>query len=547
MPQLVGNWAHPGARLVGGGSNSGWGPSRPLLFSNSARRGSAVERTLSSCSDRHGTPTREDGGEDPRPLQSLIKTTLLAATVLAANPALPSGAAEFRRHHRRLQMESSMDMQLMKDDRRKKRRREAERAKKARAEKEEMGRALREAKLKDDILLQSVESIKQALNANGDSKAAAKISISTRARPAPSSVYGSIRQRDSPMAAGMGIVWGLVGVAVFMFMKSRFGWSFGWLTGSRRSGAAGRWVRDRSLGGRMVFIEDTSKPATPRPLWDDLPGGDEARKQKTVPGYLSGSDEDAEVAALGIKAPEKVAPVWFAPPQPVKYVGKDRKMELQKQADGLVKKLQNEKVELGQDYSLRGLVDLRQTCHSGGGLTVTTSTQSGRDSMLRMAVKHSLGNPKSSLAGYEPSRFVSGLATDLGVPQERAITIVHAEIASMCRNALIDAEAAFRAEDEGLLSRSLSKILHALQSFPLPSGSAEMEMVGRSVMRTTSLEFRKAVFFSAGSVDLSIAPVVAEMLGFQPELVMPQLITQMQLMSNPSEGGTQSDGDEGGN
>lgn len=222
--------------------------------------------------------------------------------------------------------------------------------------------------------------------------------------------------------------------------------------------------------------------------------------------------------------------MWWAPPQPVKYVSKDRRDDLQKQADGLVRKLQNEKVELGQDYSLRDLVDLRQTCNNGGGLTVTASTQSGRDSMLRMAVKHSLEHPKSSLGGYEPSRFVSGLAVDLCVPEDRAITIVHAEIASMCRNALIDAEAAFRAQDERLLSRSLSKILRALQSFPIPSGSAEMEMVGRSVMRTTSLEFRKAVFFSAGSVDLSIAPVVAEMLGFQPDLVMPQLIAHMQVM-----------------
>ena len=262
----------------------------------------------------------------------------------------------------------------------------------------------------------------------------------------------------------------------------------------------------------------------PRPLWDDLPGEEEAQKRKTVPGYIS--EEDELVAA---KQQQKMVPVWWAPPQPVKYVSKDRKADLQKQADKIVRQLQNQKVELGQDYSLRGLVDLRQTCNSGGGLTVTASTQSGRDSMLRMAVKHSLENPKSSLGGYEPSRFVSGLATDLGVPEDRAITIVHAEIASTCRNALIDAEAAFRSQDERLISNSLSKVLHALQSFPIPSKSAEMEMVGRSVMRTTSLEFRKAVFFSAGSVDLSIAPVVAEMLGFQPDLVMPQLIAQMQV------------------
>lgn len=540
MPRILVNWADSGAHAVGGGSKNGSGP---LLFSKpAARRGGPAVDRASSYSGGLSTPARGDGGGERRTVQSLIKTTLLVATVLAANPVHPSGAAEFRRHHRRLQTESSLDVQLLKDDRKKKKRRETERAKKARAEKEELDRALKEAKLKDDVLLQSVESIKKALNANSESKGAKRFSMSARGRPAPSSVYGSIRQRDSPMAAGMGIVWGLVGVALLMYFKNKFGWSFEWLTGGRRSGAAGRWVRDRSLGGRMVFIEDTSKPSAPRPLWDDLPGEEEAQKKRTVPGYLSGSDEDGEADTLGGRPSKKVAPVWFAPPQPVKYVSKDSKVELQKQADGLLKKLQNEKVELGQDYSLRGLVDLRQTCHSGGGLTVTASTQSGRDSMLRMAVKHSFGNPKSSLGGYEPSRFVSGLATDLGVPEERAITIVHAEIAAMCRNALIDAEAAFRAQDEGLLSRSLSKIMHALQSFPLPSSSAEMEMVGRSVMRTTSLEFRKAVFFSAGSVDLSIAPVVAEMLGFQPDLVMPQLITQMQVMSNPSDSGDTMDG-----
>lgn len=471
---------------------------------------------------------------------SAVKTALLvAASVLAANPTLESSAADFRRHNRRLQTESALDRLMLKNDRRKKRKNEHERAKKARAEKEELERALHEAKIKDDVLLQSVESIKQALKATSPASSgpAPKFSVSARGRPMPSAVYGSIRQRDSPLPAGMGILWGLAGLAVFVYLKNKFGWSFSWLMGGRQVGAAGRWVRDRSLGGRMVFIEGTKKAATPRPLWDDLPGEEEAQKKRTVPGYLSGSDEEGAdddgnaASGTGGKGAKNAKPVWFAPPQPVKYVSKDRREDLQKQADGLVRKLQNEKVELGQDYSLRSLVDLRQTCNNGGGLTVTASTQSGRDSMLRMAVKHSLEHPKSSLGGYEPSRFVSGLATDLGVPEDRAITIVHAEIASTCRNALIDAEAAFRAQDERLISRSLSKILHAIQSFPIPSGSAEMEMVGRSVMRTTSLEFRKAVFFSAGSVDLSVAPVVAEMLGFDPSLVMPQLITQLQVMT----------------
>ena len=475
MPRLVSKSAPLGARTCSASSGPRFSRSRQ------AARGMAPPVASSSFDSREDGQASTDNGTGRHRLQDVLRTTLLAATVLAATPVLPSGASEFRRHHRRLQTASALDRQLLKNDRRKKKKKENERAKKARAEKEELERAIKEAKLKDDVLLQSVESIKQALHANNSPKAVSKFSVSARGRPSPSSVYGSIRQRDSPIAAGMGIVWGLVGVAVFLFLKNKFGWSFSWLMGGQKGSSSGRWVRDRSLGGRMVFIEDTKKPSAPRPLWDDLPGEEEAQKKRTVPGYLSGSDEDdaSEVAGDELSRKKKVAPVWWAPPQPVKYVSKDRKADLQKQADGLVRKLQNEKVELGQDYSLRGLVDLRQTCNNGGGLTVTASTQSGRDSMLRMAVKHSLEHPKSSLGGYEPSRFVSGLAVDLGVPEERAITIVHAEIASTCRNALIDAEAAFRAQDEMLLSRSLSKIMHALQCFPVPSSSAEMEMVGR--------------------------------------------------------------------
>lgn len=427
-----------------------------------------------------------------------------------------------RRHHRRLKTQSTVDKLILKNDRRSTRKQEHAKKVLLQREQEELEMALKQAKMKDDVLLQSVESIKKVFGKQGDS-VTPSYSVGVKARPPPSAYYGhSIRQRDSPVPVGMSLVWGVVAFGVFWFLKNTFGWKLPG-SGSRQGGLRGRWVRDRSLGGRMVFIEDSGRPKAPRPLWDDLPGEEEIRKTKTVPGYVSDTDEE--------DGKKTAVPVWWAPPEPVKYVSANRKDELQKQADSLVRQLQNQKIELGQDYSLRGLVDLRMTCHNGGGLHVTASTQSGRDSMLRMALKHSLENPKSSLGGYEPSRFVSGIASDLNVPQDRAITIVHAEIASICRNALIDAEASFRSQDERLLTRSLLKVIHALQSFPIPPGSAELEMVGRSILRTTSLEFRKAVFFTAGAADLTIAPVVAEIVGFDPELVMPQLLLHIQTTS----------------
>lgn len=479
---------------------------------------------------------REDGRreasiESDVGVQKVSKVLVMATLSLLVNER-DAVASEWypRRHHRRMHTQSRLDKLILKNDKRNRRRQEHEKKVRLQQEQEELDVALKEAKLKDDVLLQSVESIKNVFGKHGDS-VRPSYSVGVKARPPPSAYYGhSIRQRESPLPIGMSLVWALVAFGALWSIKNIFGWKIPG-QGGRQGGKQGRWVRDRSLGGRMVFIEDSTTPKAPRPLWDDLPGEEEVQKTKTVPGYFSDTDEDDEPPG---GAKKTVTPVWWAPPEPVSYVHANRRDELQKQADSLVRKLQNEKIELGQDYSLRGLVDLRMTCNNGGGLNVTASTQSGRDSMLRMALKHSLENPKSSLGGYEPSRFVSGIATDLNVPQDRAITIVHAEIASICRNALIDAEASFRSQDERLLSRSLIKVIHALQSFPIPPGSAEMEMVGRSIMRTTSLEFRKAVFFTAGAADLSIAPVVAEIVGFDPKLVLPQLLMQIQISQDQS-------------
>ena len=89
---------------------------------------------------------------------------------------------------------------------------------------------------------------------------------------------------------------------------------------------------------------------------------------------------------------------------------------------------------------------------------------------------------------------------------------------------LDDAEAAYRAGKQDDMLRALYRIISTLAAFPLPPGSAEAELVGRSILQQTTLEFRRAVFLGAGSADLAVAPLVAEMLGFDPALVMPQLL-----------------------
>lgn len=392
--------------------------------------------------------------------------------------------------------------------------------KKRQIEREEATKKAELEKSTSSTLKKSVNSVKK-LFLQRDKKPAYSVGVS--GRPAPAAYYGHpIRNREAPVPFALSAIWLLLGAAILLYVSKKLNLNL--IFRGTKSGKRGRWVRDRSLGGKMVFIEDSGLNKSSRPLWEDLPEDEEFVAPKAIPSYIS---EDEREQSTSSRTTASTAPIWWAPPQGVKFVSATRKEDLQSQANSILRHIENKKIESGMDYELSQLLSLRKVCHNGGGLTVKPSTESGRDAILRTAIKYSLHYPKSYLGGYEPSRFISGLALDLGVPERRAISIVHGEIAKECKGALIDAEAAFRASDQKLLSDSLSRVIRALESFPMPPQSPEIELVGRSVMQSTTLEFRKAVFFTAGKIDLALASVIAEMVGFNPELVMPQLLLKL--------------------
>ena len=178
-------------------------------------------------------------------------------------------------------------------------------------------------------------------------------------------------------------------------------------------------------------------------------------------------------------------------------------------------------------------------------MQVRVGTENGRDALFRGALKLVIQalapSPASSLpvtsslGGFEPGRFMSGLACDVSMPESRAVTIVHGEVAAASRAALIDAEAAYRAGDQTRLLGALRTLVAVVDAFPLPVGSPEAEMVGRTIQSQTTLEFRRSVFLAAGSVNLSIAPIIAEMMGFNPDQVMEQLKAQLSMYNNKSD------------
>lgn len=449
---------------------------------------------------------------------AVIKTTLVvtAVSTLAAQPAFARGWQE-RRHHRRLQ-EDVGNVQLV----------EAKSKPKEKCAQGITGNTDGLTGLQRGMK-RAARKMQKAFKGDGS------YSVTYSGREAGG--FNSYRQREDPNWAGW--VGLFLAVAAVVFLK--FGKSISWPWGGRsRRDEGGRWVYDRSLGGKKVYVPGGSK--SQRPLWGDdlIPASqsDFTAAANALPYKDSvRSDSSSSSGSYGTENGSKrersqaVIPEWWVPPRFTVYTTPSRQEELQKQAKAVLRELEDSKLQ-GLDYPLSSLLALRTLCQEGGGLQVKPRTENGRDAMLRTGVRASMESAmegsRGLLTGVEPARFVSGLAHDLGVPDTRAVTITHAEVAAASRALLIASEAAYRSGDQAEIMLSLVKLAQLLSNFPLPPGSAEAELLAGSIQQQTTMEFRRSVFFTFGYMDPDRAPIVAEMLGFNPELVMPQLLLQLQ-------------------
>jgi hypothetical protein len=216
------------------------------------------------------------------------------------------------------------------------------------------------------------------------------------------------------------------GVLLWLLVGSRF--KLPW--GQARRVEGGRWVLDRSLGGKMVFIPDASPAAAPhkapRPLWDDDSAPDTpASAAGAGPGAglaaAAAADVDrwATAAAAPRPAPPPGPPSWWDPPTFTPCPGATRREELQRQARATLRQLEDAKLLAGADYPVAGLVALRTLCQEAGGYAVQPRTQQGRDAMLRAGVQAALAAAQdgaySRLGGDAPARWVGrALSTGLG-------------------------------------------------------------------------------------------------------------------------------------
>lgn len=130
--------------------------------------------------------------------------------------------------------------------------------------------------------------------------------------------------------------------------------------GGRRSG--GRWVRDRSLGGKMVFIPDADLPGSSnggnkmRPLYEDPDDGAAAAAAEAAAagGGVWAAASSSQPAAKA--AAEEELPEWWDEPRFLVYTTFSRKEELQRRARLVLRELQDAKLQVGERAAVQGEV-----------------------------------------------------------------------------------------------------------------------------------------------------------------------------------------------
>lgn len=161
--------------------------------------------------------------------------------------------------------------------------------------------------------------------------------------------YQSTGPGPQPSAYGWLALAAAAGVAGLLVLGRNLQWPWG---GGRR-GEGGRWVRDRSLGGKMVFIPDAELPGSSngkkpaRPLYEDPEDEAPAAVSSTGGAAAAGPWANASPGVMPAGRKEEELPSWWKAPNFLVYTTFSRKDELQQRARMALRELEDAKLQVG--------------------------------------------------------------------------------------------------------------------------------------------------------------------------------------------------------
>ena len=270
----------------------------------------------------------------------------------------------------------------------------------------------------------------------------------------------------------------------------------------------GRWVLDRSLGGRRVWLPDPvlNPPAARQCLNDDL--------------FLE-DEPPAARAAAPLRPRGPTLPTWWAPPAARRAAAAPA---AEATARVILRSLEASKLA-GADYDVSALASLRLALADSGGAVAPRSTNV-RDAILRAAAEAAAAAAASggspALRGVTPAALVAGLTADLGAAPGDGANMALAAVAAKARSLLVAAAAETRAAGGSARAAllTLASLAALLTALPLPLDAPQTPMVAAALASRASVGERRALFEAYRDIDPPTAATVAAMLGFDPDLVM---------------------------
>ena len=292
--------------------------------------------------------------------------------------------------------------------------------------------------------------------------------------------------------------------------------------GSRRKpppgSGPGRWVKDRTLGGREIWVEDKYRTATRR----NFGGAMDSLAEPTYSGGLSeraANERKAKEAKerREAKAAEDAAePRWWDPPSPG-YCPESQREQRLLAARAVYAALSNKRVS-GLQYNEGDLAALRERCaEARASVADRVKPESARVGIYKSAVEFAIdAAARRSSTGVigVPTKFLTGIADDVGIRPGKAGRLVAAAVAARTRAELLQAGAELRQDDQGAAMMTLDKIIGVLTVFTPEVGSAEFEMCAVGLEPRLNVTERRALYDLFGKIGGGdVAPFVAEALG----------------------------------
>ena len=275
----------------------------------------------------------------------------------------------------------------------------------------------------------------------------------------------------------------------------------------RNRNEGGKWVIDRSLGGRKVWVPDSdasrrAKKLSERSALDEVyynsSSSSTTTSASTISRNLEGEGVDEE------KEQQNLPTWWIESPflhTSIGGIDKQRKADLLQDARRSASYISAARIN-GVQWTSDMILDFHTACAAALkcypyeeknkyrlSIAKSVGPENARVQLYRqaseIAVEDCVGNRSgvSSSFGMDVNVFMVGLSYFLNIPTKVAINIVRSSCAAKTRNLLLASCSALRKEREGISSPSadlllsLFSIVSVLNVFPFPENSAEIEMI----------------------------------------------------------------------